>query len=559
MYQAPIIAAFYIPVNNYALKLIIDQITTNENFSLNLIIFPVTLFCTMAILMEVAWRVANFADYVCEPLIESEIINQSYALLLNFNYQFFQNSMSGRTASRINHLREAYTSITDNLRFTIIFGVLGIFITLVLLISVNKLLALMVLIWLIFFTPLTFMLKKKGLFYSEKATSERQKIAGLINDGISNISNILLFGARRFERKLVRKAGEKFISAEKQRLKFLFINHLLMGTVFAIISISVLFLLIHLKTQNLITTGDFAMVMGLMFFFLKTFWGLLDHLDFLMRDFGVLKESFKIFQKNQPVFSGTKKLVVKKPTIEFQNIKFNYPEDNFIFDDFNLTIEAGEKIGLVGSSGAGKSSLINLLLRIFIPKNGKILIDGTDISNLDLDSLRSHITIIPQEPTLFHRSILENIAYGKVGASKREILKAAKKAHIHEFVKELPNGYRTIVGERGIKLSGGQRQRIAIARAFLKDAPILILDEATSSLDSTTEIKIQNSIQKMLEKKKMTVIAIAHRLSTIKNLDRIIVIDKGKIIDDGKFDKLIRKADSKFKKMWEDQSGEIEN
>jgi ATP-binding cassette subfamily B protein len=197
------------------------------------------------------------------------------------------------------------------------------------------------------------------------------------------------------------------------------------------------------------------------------------------------------------------------------------------------------------------------LLKVFSPNSGEILIDDKNISHLTLDSLRENIALIPQDPMLFHRSIFENIAYGKIGASKEEVIVAAKKAHIHDFIASLSMAYETLVGERGIKLSGGQRQRIAIARAILKNAPILILDEATSSLDSETESEIQASINELLEMKNITVIAIAHRLSTIKHLDRIIVIQEGRIIEDGSFDELVFKENGRFRELWESQSRAI--
>ena len=261
-----------------------------------------------------------------------------------------------------------------------------------------------------------------------------------------------------------------------------------------------------------------------------------------------------IFQQNAQVFDSQNaiELVVKKPVIHFKNLTYGYREDNLIFDNFNLSIKAGERIGLVGHSGAGKSTLINLLLKVFNPDFGEILVDDKNIADVTFDSLRENIALIPQDPMLFHRTIFENISYGKFNASKEEVIEAAKKAYIHDFIANLPDTYETLVGERGIKLSGGQRQRIAIARAILKNAPILILDEATSSLDSEAESQIQNSINVMLEQNNVTVIAIAHRLSTIKHLDRIVVMDNGRIVEDGSFDELISK-NGRFKELWNHQ------
>jgi ATP-binding cassette subfamily B protein len=552
MLQAPIIGAFYVPVNNYALKLIIDQISQNQDFSLQHVIFPIILFCSSCIILEIGWRFANFADYKSQPKIEAEIINQGYAMLLTHNYQFFQNNLSGKIASKVVALRDRYVYIFDCIHHQIIWQLLSIFITLSIFFSVHSKLAIGVTVWLLIFMPLMFFTKRKGLNYSEKSTAEKQKISGLINDGISNIANVLFFRARNFELNLIRNANNDFIKSEKTRLRFVFLNHLVIGLIYCALSISVLFLLIDLRRKNLVSIGDFVMVMSLSFYLIESTWGLLNNADSLIADFGHLKESFTIFTQAHQIYDvkDAQNLVIKKPTIEFKNLTYSHHKDNPVFNNFNLEIQAGQRIGLVGHSGAGKSTLINLLLKVFTPNDGEILIDGKNISDLTFDSLRQNIALIPQDPMLFHRTIFENIAYGKIGASKEEVIAAAKKAHIHDFIITLANGYDTLVGERGIKLSGGQRQRIAIARAILKNAPILILDEATSSLDSETESQIQASINAMLAIQNITVIAIAHRLSTIKNLDRIIVMDSGKIIEDGSFAQLISKEDGRFKELW---------
>ena len=224
--------------------------------------------------------------------------------------------------------------------------------------------------------------------------------------------------------------------------------------------------------------------------------------------------------------------------------------EKMVFDDFNLEIEPRTKVGLVGYSGSGKSTLINLLMRFFDIKegNGGIEIDGQDIRDVSQESLRQNISYIPQDPILFHRTIRENIAYGKPNATEEEIIEASKKACCYDFINELESKYDTLVGERGVKLSGGQRQRIAIARAILKNSPILILDEATSALDSITEKEIQIALKNLMENK--TVIAVAHRLSTLDNMDRIVVLDKGKIVEDGTKDELLNIRGGLFKKMW---------
>ena len=240
----------------------------------------------------------------------------------------------------------------------------------------------------------------------------------------------------------------------------------------------------------------------------------------------------------------------KAPAIDFDDVSFGYG-DRSVLKQFNLDIKPGEKIGLVGLSGAGKTTLCNLMLRMYDVDSGAVLVNGIDIRAIKQDSLRQNISFVPQESVLFNRSILENIRYARPHASRSDVITAAKRAHIHEFVMTLPNGYDTLVGNRGIKLSGGQRQRIAIARALLKNAPILILDEATSALDSQNELFIQKSLKLVMHKK--TTIAIAHRLSTLRNMDRIVVMNHGRIIESGSHAALLRRGGA-YKKLWDMQT-----
>jgi ATP-binding cassette subfamily B protein len=238
--------------------------------------------------------------------------------------------------------------------------------------------------------------------------------------------------------------------------------------------------------------------------------------------------------------------------ITFDQVKFHYKGTEKLFQNKSIEIQAGQKVGLVGYSGGGKSTFVNLILRLYEVIDGAILIDGQDIRDVTQDSLRENIAMIPQDPSLFHRSLMENIRYGRVDSTDQEVIEAAKKAHAHEFIEKLKQGYDSLVGERGVKLSGGQRQRIAIARAILKNAPILILDEATSQLDSVTESLIQESLWELIQNK--TTIVIAHRLSTLLHMDRILVFDKGKIVEDGTHGELLAKG-GLYKNLWDAQVG----
>ena len=282
-------------------------------------------------------------------------------------------------------------------------------------------------------------------------------------------------------------------------------------------------------------------------------WVIADRAPELFQSFGIAKQALSVMEDPQDLLDpmDAVDLSITHGEIAFENVSFCYGEKK-IFEDTNLRIGAGEKVGLVGYSGAGKSTFVNLILRFFPLGKGRILIDGQDIATVTLESLRGFVALIPQDPILFHRSLGENIRYGRVGASQSEVIAAAKLAHCDEFIRKCARGYRTLVGERGTKLSGGEKQRIAIARAMLFKAPILILDEATSALDSVTEKYIQESLEELMANR--TTIVVAHRLSTLSKMDRILVFDQGKIIEQGTHQELLNK-NGHYARMWQMQAG----
>jgi len=316
-----------------------------------------------------------------------------------------------------------------------------------------------------------------------------------------------------------------------------------------------LYISIVLFSEQKITIGDFLLVSTI----LPTLTGRVNNLGDIVvygiRKFGTISDAVKKLQTDvERLEEGKDTIGERNTSIVFKNVTFKYPSvDEYTFKDFSLEIQQGQKVGLVGTSGAGKTTLIKLLLRQYDLEEGEVTISGTNTKEFTLNSLRESIAFVPQDTSLFHRTLFENIQYAKPSATKEEVITAAKKAYAHNFIQQLPEKYETKVGERGIKLSGGQRQRIAIARAMLKDAPILILDEATSALDSESEEIVQEGLRGLF--KNRTVIAVAHRLSTLKEMNRIVVIERGKIVEDGTPRELFDKEESVFKKMWEHQKG----
>ena len=303
----------------------------------------------------------------------------------------------------------------------------------------------------------------------------------------------------------------------------------------------------------MVTIGDFALILTITMSIFQAMWHLANKIVDVYKNIGRCYQAMSLIEVKHEIIDqdNAKNLVVKNGAIEFKNVTFSYKNSTPIFSNQNIKISAGSKVGLVGYSGSGKSTFVNLILRLYDIAAGDILIDNQSIKAVTQDSLRHNISMIPQDISLFHRSLMDNIKYGNVDASEEDIIKASKQAHCHEFISNLHKGYDTLVGERGIKLSGGQRQRIAIARAFLENAPILILDEATSSLDSVTERYIQDSLHLAIQNR--TTIIIAHRLSTLLEMDRVLVFKDGEIIEDGSHDNLLA-ANGHYAKMWAMQS-----
>jgi len=419
---------------------------------------------------------------------------------------------------------------------------------------VNINLGLFVFIWSALYVPVMYKLSTRLNQLSFEETESRHALIGQISDKITNIISLFSFASRRRELKTLNdQMSHDFIPKQIRTYKYDFKIQLI-GMIFYFVMFSfILFYMIHLRMVGLISIGDFAFVFGMTSVVAYEIWLATVSLQDFSRAMGDLKSSLSILNVSHGNLDieNAQPLVIKNAKIEFKNVSFGYDGKNSVFKDLNLIVKPGEKVGLVGHSGAGKSSLVNLLLRYFNNDKGEILIDDKNIHDVIQDSLRGNIAVIPQDTLLFHRTLMENIRYGKPTATDEEVIEASKRAHLHDFIMQLSDQYQSYVGERGIKLSGGQRQRIAIARAILKDAPILVLDEATSSLDSHTEKLIQESLNFLIEDKRKTVIAIAHRLSTLKHMDRIIVLDKGTIIEEGTHNKLIHDEHSLYKKLWE--------
>lgn len=555
MLMAPAVTAFYQPATNYAVKMIIDLVVQNTDFTYHDLIYPIIIFIVAQISMDIAWRTSNVAEWKSEPYVRKDLLIRAYNYTQYHSYSFFQNNFTGSLTNKIKNIIDGYDKFWSEMHHGFLVNLLNSVVGIASLFLINKDIGYFISVWSILLFLTIYFLSGKLMHLSQNTSQAKHRLVGALSDKISNMTSIFLFSGRNLANKsLEKQINQDVIPREIKEYKYNFWLQIIGGFFYLTMLISLLFVLIDFKKRNIISVGDFAYVFTIILSVGHELWQLITKLQEFFSYMGETQASLDLI--NQPHATKDKaqatELKIKESSVEFKNLHFYY-NNNKVFENLNLKIKPGEKLGLVGHSGAGKSSLINLLLKYFYPSSGEIVIDKTAIKNVTQDSLRGNISMIPQDIMLFHDSIMENIRYSKPEAKDSEVFEAAKQAYIHDFILSLPHGYKTHVGERGLKLSGGQRQRIAIARAILKNAPILILDEATSSLDSKTEKLIQKSIEKLLDDKTKTVIAVAHRLSTIKDMDRIIVLHNGKIVEEGNHSQLMKHKDGIYKELWEHQ------
>lgn len=556
MLQAPFLGAFYPFMHSYAVKLLIDIFTQNDKVSYAQAASPILLFVGGLILLSGAWRTHNYAQWTVIPKIRRDMMCTVYRYVMGHSHTFFQDNLSGSIVSKIKGISDGYYKVHAALEHSVAQPAWKGLVAFIALTTVNRTLGLIYMLFSLVYIPVTFIFFKRLGELEQNARNDYHTIIGSIADVITNMATVFSCATQRKEAQKLEHHYEKIsIPLMNAAFRYDFWISIIIEGIYWVLLVGVFSYLVTLKNLGQISMGDIAFVMSMTFIFTESVWlATVASKDFI-KDLGDFRASFALLRTPQHRLDqeGATDLVVTKGCVHFKEVSFGYTPKKMVFKDFSLLINAGEKVGIVGSSGAGKSTLVSLLLKNFKVQQGDILIDGQSIHNMTSDSLRSHIAFIPQDIMLFHRSIGDNIRYAREDASTEDIIHAAKVAHIHDFIMSLSNAYETLVGERGIKLSGGQRQRIAIARAILKKAPILVLDEATSSLDTQTEQEIQRAINQVLEENQATVLAIAHRLSTIRHMDRIVVMDRGHLVEQGTFQELMTLENGRFKNLWERQ------
>lgn len=540
----------------YLYKNIIDQFTSGapSEQALETIIHFVILFAVCVLIHNIAYRTADYTNSYFQSKTMKGLYDMAFRRLMNHSYTFFSNNFSGSLVAKAKRFSKSFETFFDVVSYQIWFSIITFAGIITMLFITAPILAVIFLGWTIVYVLITFLFIRKKIQLDVQEAQTDSIVTGTIADAIMNILNIKTFASAQREQEYFELATTNEENSRRKTWYFGNLQNSVQAALMAMLQIGVICASVYLWYHNLISVGTIVLAQIYIFGLFDILWGLGRSLTKAMKALTDMQEIVEIFDLQPDVLDpkNPQPLRITEGKLEFQSVVFSYNEGIEIFKDFNLTIAPGERIGLVGHSGAGKSTITKLMLRFADVTGGAIMIDGQDVRDVTQDDLRSVISYVPQESVLFHRTIGENIAYGKSNATQDEIVAAAEKAHAHEFISKLPLGYDTLVGERGVKLSGGERQRVAIARAMLKNAPILILDEATSSLDSVSESYIQAAFDELMKGK--TTIVIAHRLSTIQKMDRIVVLENGGIIEEGTHKELLKKK-GVYADLWEHQSG----
>jgi ATP-binding cassette subfamily B protein len=557
---AMIFIACYWAVNNslapYVLKLIIDKVVAfegNKSEVAHAVLPYVVLYIVLWIGIAIDMRFLDWVRLRLFPSIRYDLTTNMFSYLGQHSHRYFQNNFAGSLSNKISDMQSAainiFTTLDDGFAQCI-----GLLIAIITMLLVHPVFALVLLVWAVAFVLIAICYFKTIRDLSNSFATSKTSLVGKMVDSISNTSNVRLFARNQYENKLIHEATIDTITKDRTMQRAI-----IKMRIFWDISIIVLIglnicILVSMYSKNQVSVGDFSFIISLSISIFYNLWYLASQFVNFAEELGKCKQALSIITAPLEIVDAPSatQLRVTKGTIAFNQISFHYDDGAHLFKNKNIVIEAGQKVGLVGFSGSGKSTFVNLILRLFEVESGKITIDSQNINEVTQASLRENIAMIPQDISLFHRTLMENIRYGRTDASDEEVIEASKKAHCHEFISQLSEGYQALVGERGIKLSGGQRQRIAIARAMLKNAPILILDEATSALDSVTEKHIQDGLHALMQGR--TTIVIAHRLSTLSEMDRILVFDNGQIIEDGKHEDLVNNH-GHYAHLWDMQAG----
>ena len=504
---------------------------------------------------QVVWRVIGLTNNFYQSRVMSDLLNTCYEYILDHSYSFFSNNFVGSIVTRVRRFQRSFETVADQLYWNIGRLVLHVGAIITILFFHLPTMATIMLVWSGIYVGFAYVYSRYKLKYDIARASQDTKTTAHLADTVTNNLNLKLFTSKPAETKIFRGITDELHRLRRYTWDLGQYSEIFQGLSMVLLEFTIMYLAVRYYQQGRITLGDLALLQAYLGLIFEQLYNLGRHIRNLYESLADANEMTVMLMEPHEVIDqpNARQLKVTAGAIQFNYVDFHYHKRTPILKNFNLAIAPGERLALIGPSGGGKSTIVKILFRFLDIQGGEILIDGQNIVTVTQNSLRGQVALVPQEPILFHRSLLDNIRYGKPNATKQEVIVAAKAAHCHEFISAFPEGYETFVGERGVKLSGGERQRVAIARAILKNAPILVLDEATSSLDSESESYIQDALKNLMKGK--TTIVIAHRLSTIMQMDRIVVIDGGKIIEQGKHEELLKAQQGTYQKLWHIQAG----
>ena len=541
----------------YAVKEIIDAVTLANETGADIFAASedaLILFALLNLGIVLFSRASGAALVMTGPYLRREIRKTLFSYLQHHSHRYFISHFAGSLANRIAEVSMSCMHALWTITFDFYPLIIKSAVALVILFNATFELALVLSLWLAVYTYVSYLLAKRCRVYSQDFAAARSLVTGKVVDSVTNVMNAKMFARRQYEEDYLTDYLNHEVDHALRTYWYMEKLRWFQFTAAMVLMVGMVGYALNIWSKGDLTVGEFSMVAGLAIMLIEAARGLsrsfLEFFEYL----GNISDGVSVFVQPHEIIDQANAPVLKvdRGEIEFKNVCFTYHEGLKVFENLSVKIEAKQQVGLVGFSGSGKSTFVNIMLRLFEPQSGAINIDGQNILEVTQDSLRENVSMIPQDPQLFHRSLMENIRYGRLDASDEEVIEAAKKAHAHEFILQTEKQYDSLVGERGVKLSGGQRQRVAIARAILKDSPILILDEATSSLDSVTEKKIQLGLENLM--KGRTVVVVAHRLSTISHMDRILVFDQGEIVEDGSHSQLLER-NAHYARLWNMQAG----
>ncbi len=552
---AGVVWAIDLSVRPYLLKVVIDRITTiSTNGILNQLFMPLSLYIGLSLIVVLLFRLYDMAWLRMLAPMKAHIVKMLTRTMMRDSIASTQNKFSGAMAGIITDVMNGIPEILKIVADKFCTQLLAVGIALATVATIGIAYAVMLLVWLLCFIFGSIYFTRRLQNVCSISAKKRGVVSGQILDILSNIITIQMFSTHKLEESRLEHSLNESITADQEREKRFMIIAAFQGLTFIVYQSTCLILFVIGFKSGLVSAGDFVLLLNVNIALVGMLRNFSNELLSLSVVYNNVAHGLEIALAVPEVTDLPNAITMQKVTgnIIFENVNFAYEANKPIFINKSVDIKSGEKIGLVGYSGGGKSTFINLIMRLYDVDSGKISFDGYDIREVTLDSLRYHISIIPQDPVLFHRSILENIRYG-TNASFDDVVVAATIARAHDFIMQLPNDYHTLVGDRGLKLSGGQRQRIAISRAILKNAPIVILDEPTSQLDTITESFLQESFLDLVAGK--TTLVVAHRLSTLVNMDRILVFESGVIVEDGSHMQLLQYG-GLYARLWNAQRTE---